>query len=289
MVVAGFVKHNLVATPATVLVWLWLEGDHRKAARATLVGVVGAAAGLALCIAAFGWAFVQQLFLYKRNLDLRLVWEARRELAAGTKIALLFSLFSTWRRRTEETRFVFTYLVVGLLVFAVARLGAGVDLDAEFELILATAIGLAWSLDNIRFAWTDNVVGPQTVKWAAVAVLAAAMLHAPNPGPYLSWARSEFRRATAVRTNAEEAAIARVRASPGPAYCPIMSVCFRAGKSFIFTDRFGHGPARGDGLLVAGPTRADAGERRHQDRGWHRSGGVALGGETAFACVGWLG
>ncbi len=234
MVVAGFFKHNLFATPATVIVWLWLERDHRKAARATLVGVVGAAVGLAFCTAAFGWAFVQQLFQYKRNLDLRLIWEARHQLATGTRIALLFGLLATWRRRTEEARLVFIYLVVGLIVFAVAHVGEGVDVNAGFELILASAVGLAWSLDRIRFTWTDKPIGPQTVRWTVVGVLAAAMLHSPNPGPYLSWAGAEFHRATALRTEAAEAEIARVRASPGPIFCPTMSVCFRAGRSFVY-------------------------------------------------------
>jgi hypothetical protein len=93
MVAAGFVKHCLLATPVAVLIWLWLEGDYRKAMRATLAAGLGVATGLAACTAAFGWAFPEQLFGYKRGYLFRPAWEARQLVILA--VALGCGLLST--------------------------------------------------------------------------------------------------------------------------------------------------------------------------------------------------
>lgn len=234
MVAAGFVKHSLLATPATALAWLWLEGDYRKAARATLVGVLAAGAALAACVGAFGWAFAQQLFLYKRSYSLRLLWEWRQLLMIG--IALACGLLSTWRRRTPETRLVFVFLVIGLSVFTLCRAGEGVDVNAAFELILATAIALALALDRLDATWFDKWLSPQAVRWALLAGLIATLLHAPDPRPYLFWISPGFHQATTRRARAAEAEIAHVRTLPGRVFCTTATVCFRAGKSFVYDE-----------------------------------------------------
>ena len=214
-----------------------LESDHRSAARATLVGALGVAIGLALCTAVYGWAFVQQLFLYKRHLDLRMIWQAHPPLAKATLIAVLCTLLSTWRRGDKRARLVFVYVVASLVTSAVARIGDGVAVNSQFELILASAVGLAFALDKVHAAWIANSLGSQKIRWAVVAVLVATMLHPPDPRTYLFWISPGFHRATTLQAQAAEAEIARVRSLPGPAFCPTMSVCFRAGKSFVY-DQF---------------------------------------------------
>ncbi|MGZ3366210.1 MAG: hypothetical protein ACXU8Y_15960 [Caulobacteraceae bacterium] len=234
MVVAGFVKHILIATPVAALIWLWLEGDHRETARATVVGALGVAIGLALCTAAFGQAFVQQLFLYKRHIDLRMVWQAHPPLAKATWVAVLCSLLSTWRRGAAEAKLVFVYVVASLVTTALARTGDGVAVNSQFELILASAVGLALSLDKVHSAWISSRLGAQRVRWAIVAVLAVTVLRSTDPSAYLFWTSPGFHQATELQVRSTEAEIARLRSLPGPAFCPTMSVCFRAGKSFVY-------------------------------------------------------
>lgn len=231
MVVAGFMKHCLLATPAAVLIWLWLEGDYRKAIRATLVGGLGAATGLAICTAVFGWAFPEQLFGYKRGYFFRPAWEARQLVILA--VALGCGLLSAWRRRTAEGRLVFTFCVAAFVVFAVGRASNEVGINAIFELILASAIAVALALDGIG-AWIPKGFSPLAARWAIVAGLVAIMLHPHNQKALLFWTSPAFHRETALKIRAADAEVARVRALQGPVFCPTMSVCFRAGKDFTY-------------------------------------------------------
>lgn len=235
MVLAGFIKHSLIATPATALAWLWLEQDHRKALRATLVGALAAAAGLAACVAAFGWAFAEQLFLYKRGFSFRPVWEAHQ--LTMVALALACGVGATWRRRSWQARLVLTFLVAGLVVFCLGRAGDGVDINAAFELILATAIAVALALEDLGRGWLLGR-GAQRVRWAVLAGLVATLLHAPALKAYPFWTSSGFHRATALRVQAVEAEVARVRKLPDTVSCSMETVCFEAGKPFVY-DAFG--------------------------------------------------
>ncbi|WP_372785757.1 hypothetical protein [Phenylobacterium sp.] len=231
MVAAGFVKHCLIATPASVLIWLWLQGDYRKAMRATLVGGVSAAIGLAICTAVYGGAFLEQLFLYKRHFYWRPAWLARQTIILA--VALGCGLFWTWRRRTREAAFVFIFLVAALAVFVGGRSAGAVGINAIFELILACAIAVALALDGVG-TWIPKWLGPRTARWGIVAGLAALMLHSHNAKAHLFWISPEFHRATARQIQAADAEVARVRALPGLVYCSTMTVCYRAGKSFVY-------------------------------------------------------
>ena len=234
MVVAGFIKHSLIATPVAALAWLWLEGDYRKAARATLVGGLASAAGLAACIAAYGWVFADQLLHYKRAYSLRWGWEARQLLPMG--VALACGLAAVWRRRSAGERFLLIYLVVGFVVFALGRTGDGVGVNAMFELILAIAVAAAIALDRLQSTWLDRWLSPETVKWALLAGMAAIFLHSPDPKAYRFWISPGFHRATALQIQATEAAIGNVRTLPDPVSCSTTTVCFRAGKRFVYDE-----------------------------------------------------
>jgi hypothetical protein len=231
MVVAGFVKHCLIATPATVLIWLWLQGDYRKAMRATLVGVSAAAIGLATCTAVFGWAFVEQLFLYKRHFYVWPLWVARQLIILA--VALACGLLWAWRRRTAEARLVFIYLAAALGAFVLGRCTGAVGINAIFELVLATAIALALALDGID-AWIPKQLSPETARWAVLVGVTAIMLHSHNPRAHLFWFSPEFHRATALQIQAADTEIARVRELPGVVRCSTMTVCYRAGKGFVY-------------------------------------------------------
>ena len=69
MVVAGFYKHNVVATPATALAWIALR-SWKAGLRAALIGATAAAGGLLLCVALYGTDFIGQL-LFPREYSLR--------------------------------------------------------------------------------------------------------------------------------------------------------------------------------------------------------------------------
>ena len=60
MVLAGFYKHSLIATPVTALLWIGLN-NWRLGLRAALTGTIAVVTGFAICGLLYGGAFFQQL------------------------------------------------------------------------------------------------------------------------------------------------------------------------------------------------------------------------------------
>ena len=89
MVLAGFIKHSLIAIPASALVWLALDRP-REAARTAAFGAAACAAGLLVCRVLYGGTFFEQLMLPRamgwKNVHLALTYAAplreRRQFAS---------------------------------------------------------------------------------------------------------------------------------------------------------------------------------------------------------------
>ena len=60
MVLAGFIKHSLIAIPAAALIWLAFD-KPREAARAAAFGVAACVTGLLVCRLIYGGVFFEQL------------------------------------------------------------------------------------------------------------------------------------------------------------------------------------------------------------------------------------
>ena len=58
----GVLKHNMPSLALAAIIWLAM-GNKWAALRATLFGVVLSAAGVLICIAAFGWNFIEQILM----------------------------------------------------------------------------------------------------------------------------------------------------------------------------------------------------------------------------------
>ena len=86
MILAGFIKHSLIAIPASALIWLALDRP-REAARTAAFGAAACAAGLLVCYAVYGGAFFEQLLTPRavgwKNLHLALTFAAPLIGAAG--------------------------------------------------------------------------------------------------------------------------------------------------------------------------------------------------------------
>ncbi len=235
MVIAGFYKHSLVATPAAAL--LWLTSLHwRLGLRATLVGIGAAGFGLALCVFAFGPSFADQLlspryYSVVRSLHLlgRLQWIAP---------ALLLCLIWSWRASgTESNRFVRIYIGVAFAAFFLQSGGDGVDDNAQFELAVATALGLGLAFDTASQIFGLDESKVDRARAAILAALIARLLLSTRLEPYLVLASPEYRNLFPANAEIAKQETQRIRAIPGAVYCTISIVCRFAGKPFVL-DRF---------------------------------------------------
>jgi len=162
MVVAGFFKQALVAIPATALVLLACR-NMRLALRGALVPGGAALALLVLLAAIYGTAFVDQMFFYPREFSVERAWNSVTRLCALLP-AVVFWLFWIWHdRKSEAARFTVIFMTIAFAAYVLQKLGAGVDVNAHFELNVAAAIavGLTFDrLDMVAVFWGMGVETP---------------------------------------------------------------------------------------------------------------------------------
>jgi hypothetical protein len=232
MVVAGFFKQTLFAAPVTALCWLAMT-DRRLALRAALVGGVAAALGLALCGAIYGDAFFRQL-LMPRQYSLVQALSSLGRLQWIAPALVIFAIWAWRQRHGEAVRFSTIFVAVAFGFFFMEEFGAGVDDNAQFELAVAAAIGLGLAFDSLGAIPAGQRWRADRCRVAIVLILMARLLASGDMSPYLLVASPAFRASLQQRVAVMDAEAARIAAIPGPAVCPVMTVCRRAGKPFVF-------------------------------------------------------
>ncbi|MBE7217201.1 MAG: hypothetical protein INR64_01875 [Caulobacteraceae bacterium] len=227
MVLGGMVKHNLVAFPLAVTVWLALH--HR---RALAVWLATAAAALLACavaaLAAFGGAFFVDLLAADRR------YSAVRMLKAGLPVLAVLPLLALAvglvPRRRQDTRIDLLLLCVAIALplGVLQRAGEGVNVNAHFEALIALCI-----CGGVFIAQP----GPGR-RTPAVALLLAApfMVLAPLA------LRTSYRevRGHAAAQAAWAQMEGRVSAVPGAVACEAPALCYWAGEPFVL-DMFLYG------------------------------------------------
>ncbi len=222
MTLAGFVKHNLMAEPIALTIWLALY-DRRNAVRFVLSGLVFALLGLAACRLVYGIDLLGALDsprLYsvaalRDGVAAWLVWGG----VPLVGIAVLYAL----RRDDGHVALCALYALVAVTLGAVFSGGAGVDMNVWFDAAIALALGAGLALD--RFPTRPPRAAAMALFYATP--LAAGLVLAADG----AWLERDFW----LRPMAEEQAIARndiafLQSHRGPALCEMLSLCYWAGK-----------------------------------------------------------
>jgi hypothetical protein len=244
MVLAGFWKHNVIAMPATALAWLWLR-DWRRAWRPTLVGAAAAAIGLAICIAVYGDAFIANLMTPRP-------WRLMRAFIGIGRTQWILPALVIWaiwawsERKTCPARFTGLYIGIAFAAFLAQWTGEDILDNAQFDLVIATAVGLGVAFDRAGASAFARRFGDAAARATIVLVLALRLVATLRIEPFLVLFdpayRAEFHaHAAAAREDAK-----RVAAVPGPVACDYKIICRMAGKPFVYDD------FRADMLILSG-------------------------------------
>jgi hypothetical protein len=219
-----FVKHNLVALPLSVLVWLAIY-ERRSAFLMACVGAVAGLAGLVLFRLAFGSDLIAHLASDRTY--------ALANIESGLRAALPWSLVPAigtvalvadgWRQR--EAVFCALYAVLAFAVGVVAIGGAGVDVNALFDAVIAFSLAGALLVEQLLR------------KRLPFSALAASLYLAPIV--FGLWQKSDPSWLTAqfwtdpMRDEADTAQgdVAFLRERVGGAACETLPLCYWAGKS----------------------------------------------------------
>jgi hypothetical protein len=234
MAAAGFYKHNIIAVPVTALAWLALK-DWRRAIGPAAIGAGVALLGLAVCVAVYGDVFLANLLTARPYRLMRAI----NGLGRLQWILPALALWGIWvaaEPASQAARFTKLFVAVAFAAFVSQWSGEAVLDNAQFDLVIATAVGLGVAFDRAGKTAFGQRHGAAAAQAAIVLVLAARLLATLRIEPALVLFSPEYRAeyyagAQAVRDDA-----ARVAAIPGPVACDFKVVCRLAGKPFVYDD-----------------------------------------------------
>jgi hypothetical protein len=229
MLGAGLIKHNIVAAPLAIALFLLLSGRWRALAWLagfSLVAVALAGAGL---YAAYGKDMFA-LLLLARPYNVGVAWS--QSLEQFRQYGLLLAVIPFLALRTDaKTRLILIYAVISL-VLGVAMSGVdGVDVNVFFDLLFCLAIGIGvMSAGVAQYVRRDDA--PRGLRGAAVAGFIAIALVSPLLA--LASAREGITDAfVAVADDAYAEDLQYIRSMPpGPVVCRDPTLCYWAGAPF---------------------------------------------------------
>ncbi len=232
MVLAGFVKHNMAALPLAALIWLAVC-NWRAALRAAIFAAALIAAGLALCAFAFGPDFAEQMMM-PRQITIAHMLSTLNKPQWVVPALIFWGLWAWPNRKDPAARFTGLLLALTYASGLIQAAGAGVVYNCYFELFFASALAAALAYEGIATTVLARRFGAAFAQTAMIAALVVRLLMAQELEPFLAIASPSFREEARQHEAATLAEIARVHEIPGPVACTEMTVCYRAGKPFVY-------------------------------------------------------
>ena len=247
MVLAGFWKHNIIAIPVTALLWLWLRAP-RRAWRPTLIGAIAAAVGLAICVAVYGDVFLANLLTPRPTRLMRAIGGIGRSQWILPALAV-WALWAWSERGSVAARFTGLYIGIGFATFLAQWTGEDILDNAQFDLVIATAVGLGVAYDRAAATAFARRFGVATARATVVLILALRIVATLRIEPFLILFDPAYRAEFYDHAQVARDEAARIAAMPGPIACQNKVVCRMAGKPFVFDD------FRADMLMMSGAAK----------------------------------
>jgi hypothetical protein len=234
---AGFFKHALVAVPATAL-FLLVCRDRLLALRTTLTAAGVAAAVIAIFTFIYGMPFIDQVFFYPREILLERAWKSPERLGGIAPALIVCGVWAWYDRRTKAARFTASFVVFAFAAYVLQKAGAGVDINAQFELNVGVSIGIGLTFDRLSLVPAIGWSGPESLRVGLVGLLCTGLAVAPGLEPYFLFMSASYREQFWRNSDIMRSEINRIAAIPGPVRCSVETVCRAAGKPFVFDQFF---------------------------------------------------
>ena len=232
MVLAGFVKHNIIVVPVVALIWV-ARDNWWLGLRAAIVGGVAAALGLAICALLFAPHFIADM-LMPRTYELARSFTNLGRLQFILPALVLWAIWAWPERRAKPAQFTALMIGAALIMYMVQKAGSGVDENAQFELVFAAAIGIGLAYDRLpgdplRTGWSPNAI-----RVLVLGVLIARLLLSTRLEFAAVLFSPQYRAMAAEHAAVARSEAARVAAIPGPVACSNLVICRAARKPFVF-------------------------------------------------------
>jgi hypothetical protein len=216
---AFFVKHNLIAQPLVLVLWLTLY-DPRSALRLAVWGSIFLAMGLVAFRLAYGTDLLTQLHSARVY--------SFANLANGVSqclLPLLATAFLVWFERGDKYAVLCgTYVVTAFLLGAILMSGDGVDLNTMFDADIALALAAGLFVSR----WARKGITQSAVVVAAYAIPLIFGLWQASSDEWLDL--SYWIDPTADETRVAGHDIKFLRGQTGPVLCEMLALCYWANK-----------------------------------------------------------
>ena len=232
MALAGFIKHNIIAMPLTAFLWLSFN-RRREAVKCFCVAAIAIVTGTAICYVLFGRNFFLNILCprhYSLKRSLRIFGELE-----WVSVGLLACLYNAWARRHDGSVQLCSWLIaIALGSYFLQKGGAGVDINAQFDLVIAVAMGLGLAFTQVSLWPMARRLRSEQAQAILLLAVCARLLASKQLQPVRLIFDSGFRHEIVMRERAMTDSVERVRRIPGDVTCGRnMLVNYRAGKPFV--------------------------------------------------------
>jgi hypothetical protein len=234
MVAAGFIKHNILAMPLAVTLWL-LQYDRRVLLRWIALGLVLVAAGFAVCWLAYGADFFHQLMGPRVYNGVHVVLKSLGRIQAFVIPLILWIAVAVQLPPDPRLRMVTDLIVAGAAAYALTQGGSGVAWNCFFDWLIGACVGLGVALSRIgetRFVRRHGLARAEALVILALAL--RLILLPPSELLHLSSALAALNQKAAAMAGDVDF----LRAQPGQALCEDLAVCYWSGHQSLL-DGFG--------------------------------------------------
>jgi hypothetical protein len=226
MIVAGLIKHNIVAAPLSIGLFLLASGRMRAVVSFVGLSIIGVALACAGLYLAYGKG-IFTLLLLPRPYNIDVAWSQSLEQFKQYGLLLAVILFLAGRS-DEKSRLILVYALVALALGVILSGGDGVDVNVFFDLLFCIAIGLGVMGAAVAQFVRNDAASPLRRRAAVAGWLAIALL---SPSLALLSSREAITDAfTAAGDGTYAEDLQYIRATPGPVVCRDPTLCYWAGK-----------------------------------------------------------
>ena len=146
-------------------------------------------------------------------------------------------IYNAWARwRDPNVRLCSCFIAIALASCFLQKTGAGVDINAQFDLVIAVAMGLGLAYTHISLWPVVRHFSPALSQAILLLSVCARLLVSGQLQPLRLIVDRGFRDEIAIRQQAMAESVERVRRTPGDVLCPSL-ISYRAGKRFA-VDKF---------------------------------------------------
>ncbi|MFO0936500.1 MAG: glycosyltransferase family 39 protein [Gemmataceae bacterium] len=231
MVLAGFIKHNLIVIPIACLITVGRQRP-RVMLQSTLFAGALIALGFLICYFTYGSDFFANLFC-PRVSSWRTAFTSIGHLQ-WVAVGLVFWCFTgNVLRNDPAIQLVNRLILLGITSFLLQKTGDGVSYNAQFELVFAVALGVGLTFSRAEPLSQKGRFTPGAIRLSLVLAITLRLLASGRMEPARLFYDRNFHAEIALREQVMQQTIDRIRLIPN-ALGQTTNACYYARLPFVF-------------------------------------------------------